>query len=73
MARSFVANEAAALSISKLAIRLPAHQHLSATHYGEENCMNAVATRIALLTVAIAASAVAQSTVRAALQPALER
>lgn len=35
--------------------------------------MNAVAMRIALLTVATAASAVAQSTVRAALQPALER
>jgi hypothetical protein len=35
--------------------------------------MNAVAMRIALLTVATAASAVAQSTVRATPQPALER
>ena len=35
--------------------------------------MNAVSIRIAMLTTMAAASAVAQSTVRAALQPALER
>jgi peroxiredoxin len=35
--------------------------------------MNAMSIRIAILTIIAAASAVAQSTVRAALQPALER
>ena len=35
--------------------------------------MNAVSIRITMLTIMAAASAIAQSTVRAALQPALER
>ncbi len=71
--RSFMASAAAAISVSKLAGRLPARYRLPATHRREDNHMNAVPVRIAMVTMLAAASAIAQSTVRAALQPALER